>query len=310
MSDRSRPGDAAEAIIVRKVPSYGQWIAAACALGLAGLVLKSILTNTRFGWPIVREYLFSPEIVSGLEVTLYLTVAAMLIGIALGTILALMRLSGNAVLRTSAAVYVWFFRGTPPLVQLIFLYNISALYPKFTVAVPFGPVLWEGNVNAMITPLVAALVALSLNEGAYMCEIIKAGIISVPTGQTEAGKVLGMTDGRIMRRIVLPQAMRFIVPPTANQVIQMLKMTSLVSVIAITDLLYSAQLIYTRDFTTIPLLIVAVLWYLAMTSILTFGQIWLERRFGRSYRDGASGAGLLLGGVARWFRPGGGRVHA
>lgn len=290
---------------VRRLPKTGQWLAAVVILLLVALLLRSLVGNPRFGWPIVGKYLFSGEIIDGLLMTLLLTVVSMLAGVVLGTLLALMRLSSNVVLKTCSSAYVWFFRGTPPLVQLVFLYNISALYPQFTLSIPFGPTLWQGNANALVTPLVAALLALSLNEAAYMCEIIKAGILSVPTGQMEAGKVLGMTNRRIMRRIILPQSMRFIIPPTANRVIQMLKMTSLVSVIAISDLLYSAQLIYARDFTTIPLLMVAVLWYLAVTSVLTAGQMWLERYYGRSDRDSKDHSGIkaLASRLTRWFRP-------
>jgi polar amino acid transport system permease protein len=223
----------------------------------------------------------------------------MAIAIVLGVVVALMRLSPNPVLRTAANFYTWFFRGTPLLVQLIFLFNISALYPVIGVGIPFGPTLFELPVNEILTPVVVAIVGLSLNESAYMAEIVRAGINSVDRGQTEAAQALGLPRSTVMRRIVLPQAMRVIVPPTGNETISMLKYTSLVSVIALPELLYSAQIIYSRTFETIPLLVVASLWYLLITSILTVGQTFLERKFSRNSRGNES----LKQGILRHLRP-------
>ena len=178
--------------------------------------------------------------------------------------------------------YIWFFRGTPLLVQIIFWYNLAALVPQLSLGVPFGgPQLVSGDVNHIITPFTAALLGLGLNEGAYMSEIVRGGIQSVDHGQSEAATALGMRPGRVMRRIVLPQAMRVIIPPTGNQVIGMLKSSSLVSVTSLPELLYASQLIYQKTFQTIPLLIVASLWYLILTSVLSVGQYYLERRFAR-----------------------------
>jgi polar amino acid transport system permease protein len=278
------PTDYIEITEVHGIRHWGRWIASAVLLVLAAMVLHMLVTNQRFQWDIVRHYFTSRSILSGLGMTLVLTVGAMLIGTVVGVALALMRLSTNRVMTGFSGGYVWFFRGTPVLVQILLLYNISALYPKLSLGIPFGPEFVTGNVNSIVTPLLAALVALGLNEAAFMCEIIKAGMLSVDRGQVEAAQVLGMTRRRLMRRIVLPQAMRFIVPPSANQVISMLKNTSIVSVIALSELLYSAQLIYTRDFTTIPLLIVASLWYLVITSILTQVQRLIERHYARSNR--------------------------
>src|ERR671930_121515 len=178
-------------------------------------------------------------------------------------------------------LYIWLFRGTPVLVQILLWYNIAALYPRFSIGIPFGPTFAHFTATSIITPFVAGMLGLGLNEGAYMAEIVRAGIISVPEGQTHAAQSLGMTRLQTMRRIVLPQAMRVIVPPTGNETISMLKTTSLVSVIAVSELTYSAQLIYSVNYRTIQLLIVASLWYLIVTTLLTVGQFYIERYFGR-----------------------------
>ena len=213
----------------------------------------------------------------------------MAIGIALGTLLAVMRLSANPLVSGAAWLYVWFFRGTPVLVQIIFWYYISALYPKIDLGVPFGLSFIHANANTLIHSFTAAILALGLNEGAYMSEIVRAGIISVEEGQSDAARSLGMTRLQTMRRIVLPQAMRVIVPPTGNETISMLKTTSLVVVIAYFELTVAVQTIYSRTFQTIPLLIVAALWYLALTSVLSIGQMFIERRFGRGFASGGHG---------------------
>jgi polar amino acid transport system permease protein len=205
----------------------------------------------------------------------------MVIGIVLGVILALMRLSSNLLLSTTSWVYIWFFRGTPLLVQILFLNFIGALYPTIDLGIPFGPSFIHLHSNDVITPFVAGLLALGLNEGAYMSEIVRAGIISVDEGQFDAAKAVGMTQGQTMRRVVLPQAMRVIIPPTGNETISMLKNSSLVYVIAVTELLYSVQLIYSVTYQQIPLLIVASIWYLAATTVLSIGQYFLERHYGR-----------------------------
>lgn len=262
----------------------GRWVlAGVLLLALLGLLL-SMATNPRFRWDMVWAYLFNPAILSGLAMTIWLTVAAMAIGVILGTVVALMRISDNPVLYAAASAYLWIFRGTPLLVQLIFWYNLSALYPQITLGFPIGPSLGAFDANTYITVYVAALLGLGLNEGAYMSEIVRSGLNAVPTGQREAAEALGMPTRRVMARVILPQAMRVIIPPTGNQLIGMLKTTSLVSVIALQDLLYSAQLIYTANFQTIPLLIVASIWYLALTTVLSVGQHFLERHFGKSDR--------------------------
>ncbi len=246
----------------------------------AGLV-SSAVGNPRFQWSVVGDFFFSQQVLHGLVLTIELTVISMVVGIALGTVLAVMRLAPNPMVTGGSWFYIWLFRGTPLLVQLLFWNFISALYPKITLGIPFGPDIVHASANSLITPFVAAILGLGLNEAAYMAEIVRAGILSVEEGQTDAAQALGMTRIKTMRRVVLPQAMRVIIPPTGNETISMLKNTALVSVIASTDLLYSVQLIYSQNFKQIPLLIVASLWYLILTTILSIGQFYVERRFGR-----------------------------
>ena len=259
----------------------GRWVAAAIILYLSAALVKSVATNPRFEWGIIRHYFTSSRVLQGLVTTLELTVLCMAIGIVIGILLAVMRLSVNPLVSGASWLYIWLFRGTPVLVQILFWGYISALYPRLSLGIPLGPQFVHFSANSVISPFVAGMLALGLNEGAYMAEIVRAGIISVEEGQTEAAQSLGMTRLQTMRRIVLPQAMRVIVPPTGNETISMLKTTSLVSVIAVTDLLYSVQLIYAVNYRTIPLLIVASIWYLIVTTLLSFGQYYLERYFGR-----------------------------
>jgi polar amino acid transport system permease protein len=268
---------------IRAVPvrHVGRWVAGAIVLVVAVALINSVATNSRFEWSVVGSYLFDHRITSGLRITLELTVIAMAIGIVLGVLLAVMRLSPNKLVSGSSWLYIWFFRGTPVLVQILFWYYIAALYPKIDLGVPFGPSVIHADANTLIKAFTAGVLALGLNEGAYMAEIVRAGIISVDEGQSDAARSLGMTRLQTMRRIVLPQAMRVIIPPTGNETISMLKTTSLVSVIAVPDLLYGAQEIYSLNFKTIPLLIVASIWYLVCTSVLYVGQFYLERYYGR-----------------------------
>lgn len=278
--------DDAEPVVRLRHP--GRWVTTALVILLAIAIAASFIMNKRYEWGIVFHYFVSPEILSGLVTTLWLTALTMVVGIILGVLLAVMRLSANPTVRAVATVYIWFFRGTPVFVQLLFWGYISALYPRLSFGVPFAQQFFGVDMNIIITPIVAAVLGLGLNEGAYMAEIVRAGIQAVPRGQLEAAQALGMRGGRILRRIVLPQAMRVIVPPTANETISMLKTTSLVSVLAFPELLYSAQLIYAQSFQTIPLLITASLWYLIVTSVLTVGQYYLERHFGRGIRPNIS----------------------
>lgn len=271
-----------EALKVIPIRHYGRWVVTVLALIVAVSLVHSVANNPNFQWPVFAKYLFAGVIIEGLTLTLELTVVAMLVGIGLGIVLAVMRMSANPVVAGFAAIYLWFFRGTPVLVQLIFWYNLAALFPVISIGIPFGPTFFEGSANDLITPFTAAILGLGLNEAAYMAEIVRAGILSVGAGQEEAARALGMRRLLAMRRIILPQALRVIIPPTGNETIGMLKMTSLVSVIALSELLYSAQTIYSRTFETIPLLLVACFWYLVLTTALTLVQMAVERYLGRS----------------------------
>ena len=285
------PGDAATAGRPEQITSVpvrhpGRWVAAVIVLVIATSLAHSMATNPRFEWGIVGQYFASSRVLHGLALTIELTVIAMALGIALGVVLAVTRLSPNPLVSGASWLYIWLFRGTPVLVQILFWNFIAALYPVISLGIPFGPQLLHGNANALITPFVAGILGLGLNEGAYMAEIVRAGIISVDEGQSEAAQALGMTRLQIIRRIVLPQAMPVILPPTGNETISMLKTSSLVSVIAVSELLYSVQLIYAANYRQIPLLMVATIWYLIGTTILSIGQYYLERRFGRGTARG------------------------
>jgi polar amino acid transport system permease protein len=266
-------------VVGRRRPA--QWAMTTVTALLLAVLLNSVATNPRFQWDVVGDWLFSRTVMTGLLYTLELTAVAMGLGLVGGILLALMRLSGNPLLGAVSWFYIWLFRGTPLLVQILFWGFISALYPRLSIDLPFLPELASISSNALITTHVAALLGLGLNEAAYLAEIIRAGIQSVDEGQTEAAHALGMSRFHTMRRIVLPQAMRVVVPPLGNETISMLKTTSLVSVIAYTELLYSVQIVYSRTYQTIPMLVVASIWYLVITSLLNIGQFYLERHYGR-----------------------------
>lgn len=271
-----------EDLTVVPVRHYGRWAAAVAALaalvGLAGSLAK----NENLRWDIVGDYLFADLVFDGLFTTLWLTVAAMVLGLALGTLIAIMRLSPSPVLYGLATFFVWIFRGTPLLVQIIFWGYAGALYKYLMIGIPFTDItFFQAETNSLLTPAVAALLALGLNEAAYSSEVVRAGIQSVDQGQTEAAHSLGMRPALTMRRIVLPQAMRVIIPPMGNETINMLKMTALVSVISAHDLMSNIQDVYAQNYQVIPMLVVASLWYLALVSLLGIPQAWLERRYGR-----------------------------
>ncbi|WAX58961.1 amino acid ABC transporter permease [Jatrophihabitans cynanchi] len=249
--------------------------------------INSVARNKGFEWGTVGDYFFSSPILHGLVRTLELTALGALVGFVGGTILAVMRLSGGAIASGVSQLYVWFFRGTPLLVQIIFWFNLGALYRTISFGVPWGPTFWHADSNSLITPFTAAILGLGLNAAAYMSEIVRAGIQSIHHGQSEAAYALGLTKVQTLFSILLPQAMRLIVPPASNEVISMLKYSSLVSVIAVPELLYSAQIIYSRTFETIPLLVVASLWYLIVTTVLTIAQHFIEKHFAKGIRVNA-----------------------
>jgi polar amino acid transport system permease protein len=248
----------------------------------------------------VFQYLFAAPTLSGVLVTIELTVLAMVIGLIGAVILALMRLSQNPVLVAVAWAYQWFFRGTPQLVQIIFWGFLGALYHNIIIGIPGTRIVFfSAPTSTLVGAFAAALLGLGLNEAAYASEIVRSGIISVHRGQIEAALALGMTPRRTMRRIVLPQAMRVIIPPMGNETISMLKTTSLVSVISGHDLLTNLENIYSQTFQVIPLLIVACIWYLFLTTILSIIQARIERRYSRGVATGRQGKRLPRHGLRR-----------
>ena len=271
---------------------YGRWVLAAVVLFLALSYIYALATNKAMRWDVFFQHLFHPAVLSGLLLTIELTIASMALAMVSGAILAVMRLAPNPVFNGISYGTVWFLRGTPLLVQLLFWYFLASLFPALNFGIPFGPTFFSADTNVVINQFMAAVLGLGLNEGAYMAEIYRAGILSVDHGQTEAAQSLGMSRSRTLRRIVMPQAMRFIIPPTGNATISMLKTTSVVLIIGLPDLLTSVQLIYARNFQQIPLLAVACFWYILCTTALTIIQGWMERRYAR----GAAGstAGLRL----------------
>jgi len=275
-------------VAIKAVPVRhpGRWVAAVVVLALAGEVLYTFVTAPHLKWSVVAHYLNHRLILQGIVTTLELTILAMLIGIVLGVILAVMRLSPNPVVSMVSWLYIWFFRGTPVLVQIFFWYNLATVLPYIGIGIPFTGIHWQADTNTLIPAFMAAMLGLGLNEAAYMAEIVRAGLISVEHGQTEAAQALGMTRLVVMRRIVLPQAMRVIIPPTGNETISMLKTSSLAFVASVPELFTRSEQIAAATFEVIELAIVASIWYLAMTSILTVGQYYLERYFGRGTQRG------------------------
>ncbi|MDQ1322206.1 MAG: polar amino acid transport system permease protein [Actinomycetota bacterium] len=260
-----------------------RWVSAVVIVALVGLFIYGAATNKAYGWSTYFDYLFNERILLGVLNTLQLTVYAMVLGVVLGIALSVMRLSPNPVFRWVAWVFLWVFRGTPVYVQLVFWGLVPTIYQNIQLGVPFGPSLLHINLQSLSIPFLLAVIGLGLNEAAYMAEIIRAGITSVPEGQTEASTALGMSWGLTMRRTVLPQAMRVIIPPTGNELISMLKTTSLVTAVPYSYDLYSiaSREIAARIFEPVPLLLVAATWYLVVTSILMVGQHYLERYFSR-----------------------------
>lgn len=272
----------------RRAPSpihFGWWIVTAIVLLIAVAIGNVVVANPNMQWDVVAQYFLSGTVLQGLLKTLELTAIAMALGIVGGTLLAVAQLSRVPVISWGSRTYVWFLRGTPLLVQILFWYNIGALVPDFAIGVPGAEPLLQIDTNDIITPWLAAVLALALNEAAYMAEIVRGGFLSVDPGQSEAARSIGMTQSQTLRRVVIPQALRVAVPPTGNQVISMLKGSSLVSVISTPELLYSVQIIYNANFLTIPLLVVASLWYLTVTSVLYVAQYYIERRFSRGDRS-------------------------
>ena len=296
-----------DAVFIKAVPvrHYGRWVAGVIILFVAFIVVRSVITNDALQWPVVGDYLFDDRILRGLQNTLILTVISMLIGIFGGILLAVMRLSPNPLTSGAAGIYIWLFRGTPLITQLVIWNFLALAYPRLGLGIPFGPEFVSWDTNQLITQFTASLLGLGLNEAAYMAEIVRGGIQSVDSGQLEAASALGMSRTKTLRRIILPQAMRVIIPPTGNETISMLKTTSLVVVIGYFELMVAAQTIYSQNYKTVPLLLTAAAWYLFMTSVLTVIQFQIEKRFARGT---ARGVAQRAGWRSRIFGRGGGNV--
>ncbi|MEE1927629.1 amino acid ABC transporter permease [Streptomyces sp. TRM 70351] len=270
--ERPVPPGAIRAIPVRH---YGRWAGAACVVALLALLVLAFV-NGQIDWGVVGEYMLDGTFFTGALNTLLITVLSMLLGVVLGSVLAVMRLSRNPVLSGVAWGYIWFFRGTPVLVQLFLWFNLALVFET----VDLGPI-YKNEMNDVMTPFLAALLALGLNEAAYMAEITRAGIQSVDHGQTEAAQALGMNGTRTMWRIVMPQAMRVIIPPTGNEFINMLKTSSLAFAISFQELFLASRNIGSRTLAVMEMLIVVSVWYLALTTVFSIGQYYLERHFSK-----------------------------
>ena len=286
--------DGVKLLDAKPVPRPGRWVSAIIVAILAAMAIHGLITNVNFQWDVVFQWLFSVSIMEGVLFTIILTVLAMVVGTALAITMAIMRQSVNPVLRWVAMAYIWFFRGTPIYTQLIFWSLLPTLYPSLSFGVPFlGSMFgWEVSFDTAtyFTPFWMAFLGLGLNEGAYLAEIMRAGLLSVSKGQWEAATALGMPRATIFRRIILPQAMRVIVPPIGNETISMLKTTSLVSAIPFTlELTFIARQRGQATFAPVPLLIAAAIWYLVITSLLMVIQSMIEKHFGKGFerRDNA-----------------------
>ncbi|MEV6825050.1 amino acid ABC transporter permease [Amycolatopsis sp. NPDC051102] len=257
------------------------WVAAVVVAVLVAMAGHALVTNKAFDWPTFARFVFQKSILEAIALTLELTLFGVVAGFLLGTVLALMRISRNPLLRAVSWTYTWIFRSVPLILQLLFWYNLAILYNEISFGVPFGPSFVSVGTMSLIPPFLAAGLGLALHQGAYAAEIVRAGFLSVDAGQREAAAALGIPAGRQFRRIVLPQAMRTIVPTAANEIVGLLKATSQVYVMALPELFYQVQVIYTRSGRVIPLLLVATAWYLALTSVLSIAQFYVERHFGR-----------------------------
>jgi polar amino acid transport system permease protein len=266
-------------------------------VALLGLFIYSLWASPNINHDIISKYLFNSKVMAAAALTVTLTVVSMFIGTVLAILLAIMRLSTNPVLRMVATGYVGFFRGTPLLLQIVFWGYLGIIYPTIDIGIPFTDMIWWSEKTALVfTSLVAGIIALSLNEAAYAAEIVRAGILSVDSGQAEASKSLGMSSGYTLRRIVLPQAMRVIIPPMGNEFISMLKNTSLLQVVAVMELYARTSQISSQNLAQVELLVVAGFWYLIMTTVLSFPQSYLEKKYGRGFTVATQ--------KSRWLRVG------
>lgn len=281
------PSTSAEASVdvrhARRRVRPGRWVIGVVILLAVAWFVHFIVTNDRLEWNVVGQYLFDGQVLKGLGTTLILSIVAQVIGTLLGILFAAMRLSSFLPARWVGTLYVTVLRSVPVLLQLIFWFNLAYLFPKFSIGIPLGPTFASWSANSVITPVVAAVLGLSLAQGAYMTEIIRSGILSVGQGQRDAAQALGYGSGQTFFHVVLPQAVRVAIPPTGSAFISVVHGSSLVSVIAVSDLLFSVQNVYERTYQIVPLLLVAVIWYLVVVLVLTFFQQRLEGRLSRGH---------------------------
>jgi polar amino acid transport system permease protein len=293
--ERAQP----EAITAVPVRHPGRWVAIVVLAIVAAMFVHMLVTNEAFQWRFMLDNMFRPPVIEGVRTTLIVTVLAMIIGVALGIVIAMMRLSPNPILSGAAWLYTWFFRAVPRIVLLILFGNLGILYASYGFGLPFdrqlgdlvgidlNARLFSLDARTILTGFMAGLLGLALSEAAYMAEIVRAGMKAVDPGQQEAAHALGMARGTTLRRIVLPQAMRVIVPPTGNETIAMLKDTSLLAFVPVTnELFFQLQAIGARTFQVFPMLVAACLWYLALTSVLMVGQFYVERYFSKGFGTG------------------------
>lgn len=293
-----RPGvvlNAAGVVIARKPVNWPLLAATALVVAVSAALVAVFATSPNLHWDVVATYLFHPHILKGVVVTLELTVVAIVVAFALGVVLAAMQQSRSLLLRGVSGFYIWFFRALPLLIQLVLWFNLALLFPNLGIGIPGTDRFYGWETNALVTPFVAALLGLALHEAAYMAEVVRGGILAVPEGQTEAALSIGMTPGAALWRIVLPQALRVIVPPVGNQFIMLLKASAMVSVIGGGDLLTASQNIYSLNYEVIALLIVASIWYMAIVTVSSAAQYAIERRLARSTRAASAGPRAMRG---------------
>ncbi|MCU1665842.1 MAG: amino acid transporter permease [Pseudonocardia sp.] len=277
----SAAADPAEELTVVPARHPWRWVATVFVAVLVAMAINALVTNPAWDWPTVGQYLFAPSVLRSVWLTLQLTVLGIVVGFALGTVLALMRLSPNPLLRSVSWTYIWVFRSVPLILQLLFWYNLALLYRAISFGIPFGPGFFSVGTMDLISPLTAAVLGLALHQAAYAAEVVRSGFLSVDQGQLEAAAALGIPKLRQFRRIQLPQAMRAILPTAGNELIGLVKGTSVVYIMALSELFYQVQVIYTRNGRVIPLLLVAAIWYLVLTTVMSIGQFYIERHYAR-----------------------------
>jgi polar amino acid transport system permease protein len=286
----------AEPLPIVRLKHWGRWVSAVVIVALL-VLLGFALAQAQIEWDSVPDFVFYRVMALGLLNTVVLAVISQAVAIVLGILIALLRRSANPVAKWFAAAYIWLFRGLPVLLQILIWYNLALIFPTISIPLPFGGYLLHEQTNVLISAFTAALLGLALNESAYMAEIVRAGLNSVDSGQTEAAKSIGMAPGATLRRVVLPQAMRVIIPPTGNDFINMLKGTSMASVIGVTELIHAANNISSNNLLVMETLIAAAVWYMVVVTVAGVGQHYLERAFGASDRGPASRVGKALRGV-------------